>query len=743
MNKKILLASLLSVVTLVGCVDPLPPIGPGSSPSEPQPSEPSQPGPSVDQTDPSVDVNDPLKDDLKKSVELKLSVNYDKATTMKYTETDDYVTPAGNRIKTGDWKPVWKEIQNKLNLAINDVSPTNGKAVDEFKNTWKTNQFADIACANLTDIVSVSVETGTLLDLNEYLEYLPNFSAFLEDNPAVSRSITTAKYGDANASGVYFLPYFDGYDDLEKMTLVRADYIRKILDDEYDATKDTAAGDWTTNQYTATVADAAYSVEVPKGMDQEGTKVINKAEVKNIVTQQNELAAGDRTGAKMVKQLRDYIDARYGSQFAKRSDLFLGVDSCYDADEMIALMRVVRNSPELLTGSAATEMIPFVPREYNNQRIADMYRWAGQLWGVRGVESRMGYFYIDKDGNIQDARGDAAIADMIENLNKLYNEGLILKDFHEVANYGTTKGTYAASVIVGGNPDYQGFMEYDYAQTQGAWNDYEGSLAVDGYDFRPILGGVAKWDDGDAETNYFHFTESWRSVKTQGWCLNASLAEEGNEAKLARALSLVDFFYSYEGQMLNSYGPESEGYTDGTITYMGREIPKCSEGFLEQLATLTAGNYTNYLRKYVGASLPIGYVKEQGMEYQCTSDNAKFGLEVINKAIEEGTYKHLEVADAENPFYQIVPSAFLLTKGDSQSVTEYEKNLGVINNKSNKEVYNEWDYYVLHGFGGTKGTGEDAEVLNTKAQYLAEVNETWELAKLVKIYRDAYSKMIL
>ena len=79
------------------------------------------------------------------------------------------------------------------------------------------------------------------------------------------------------------------------------------------------------------------------------------------------------------------------------------------------------------------------------------------------------------------------------------------------------------SVRVNPNEKYVGFMEYDYSQTQGVWNDKAGSKAIEGYDFRPILGAVANWDDGDASTGYYHFTESWRSVKTQGWCINAAL----------------------------------------------------------------------------------------------------------------------------------------------------------------------------------------------------------------------------
>ena len=422
-------------------------------------------------------------------------------------------------------------------------------------------------------------------------------------------------------------------------------------------------------------------------------------------------------------------------------DLFLGVDSCYDADEMVALMRVVRNSPELLTGNAAIDMVPFVPREYNNQRIADLYRWAGQLWGVRGVESRSGYLYVDKDGKIQDARGDEEIAGMLENLNDLYAEGLILQNFQAKEGYGQTTGKFAESIVVGGNEAYAGFMEYDYSQTQGVWNDKPGSLAIDGYDFRPILGGVAKWDDGEASTNYFHFTESWRSVKSQGWSLNAALVED--EGKLMRALALADYFYSPEGHALNSYGPESEGYTQGTINYQGKEVPKFTQAALDQLndANIGGGSYTNYLRYFVGATLPVGYVKEQGMEYQCTSENSKNGLTIINKAIELGTYKHVECAITENPFYTIVPSAFSLDSNQASQLAVLEDNakLGRINSQNSTSAYNMWDNYVMYGFGGT--TAANAK-LETKEEYLALINTTYKLTDVVKIYNDAYEIMV-
>lgn len=728
MNKKILLVSLLAI-GLVGCDDPREsstPVEPSTPPVESSTPEESTPG---------------YTPDLSANVELKLSVNYqNEKTGMKYQLDNEYSTPAGTQVKKGDWKPVWKTLQSELNFTINDVTPEAGKAVDKFKNDWATDQFADMACGNVSDITKQSVTGGTILNIEEYMEYLPNFSAFLEENPIVRQSITTTKYGTTDETGIYYFPYFDGFADLEKMTLVRADWVRKLLDDELVEGVDTNAGIWTTNEYTPKVADKSYSVTVPESLETTGTKTINKAEVTNIIEQQNALAAADRTGDKMAKQLRDYIDAKYGNQFAKRSDLFLGVDSCYDADEMVALMRVVRVSPARLTGNAAIEVVPFVPREYNNQRIADMYRWAGQLWGVRGVESRMGYLYIDAEGAIQDARGDAKLADVLENLNALYDEGLILKNFQSKAGYGVTDGKYAQSIVVGGNAAYAGFMEYDYSQTQGVWNDKPGSVATEGYDFRPILGGVAKWDDGDEATNYFHFTESWRSVKTQAWCLNANLAND--EAKLLRALALADYFYSEEGHVLNSFGPESEGYTSGVINYQGREVPKFTDATLAQLndPNIGAGSYTNYLRQFVGATLPVGYIKEQGMEYQCTSANAMNGLTIINKAIEVGTYKHVECAMTENPFFTIVPSAMSLSSGDATIVSELEASdkLGLINSNGSTSTWNLWDDYVMYGFGGTKGEAK----LETKAQYLEMINTTWKLSDLVLIYNDAYELMI-
>ena len=680
-----------------------------------------------------------IPDDVDSKVTLDISLNYNSTTGMKYAKDKDYTTPNGTVIKKGDFLPVWSAVQEQLDFTINDVTDSTGKATDYFENNWQKGQFADIAVGNVTKIVEYSVQgsSESILDLKPYIDSgkMPNFKKFLDSNPIVKVSLETSKYGNANQTAIYYAPYFDGMDDIEKYTLVRADFIEKLLDADFDSVDwDTNSTLWTEAKYTGT-EESSYSVTVPKSMDSKETKTVTKASTENIVDQQNALAQSDRTSKVMVKQYRDYLNAKYGTQYSKLSDIFLGVDACYDADEMIALMRLVKVSPKALTGNENTNMIAFVPREYNNQRIADLYRWAGQLWGVRGVESRCGYLYIGSDGKVHDARGDKEIVTMLDNLNKLYTEGLILQNFHQKEQFGVTDGKYASKIMVGGNPDYCGFMEYDYSQTQGAWNDKDGSKSVEGYNFRPILGAVADWK---GDKNYFHFTESWRSVKTEGWCISSAVAS--NEKKLNKAIELFDYFYSDEGQTLYTCGPASEGYTSGTITYKGAEVPKLSDKALEQFHDTNIGkdSYTDYFRQYVGAGLNNGSIKNYGVEIQCTSANAVVGCNIVAHAIEVGTYKHVEMNQTDDEFFTICPSSFNLSQGDSTKVSTLDTGgLGNINSKSSSSTYNIWDNYVMYGFGNKAGD----DTLQTQEGYLNYINNTLKLTELVTIYNNAYKLM--
>lgn len=674
------------------------------------------------------------KPDLSQSTTVRMSVNYGATGTgMKYDGDSKvslpYTAPDGTTYSSGDFKPVYKHLQEALNFSISDVTVSGSKAVDAFKNDWATAAYkgVDLLCGNVSDIVNKSVAADSFVNLLDYAEYLPNLMGFLDANPVIKASVTTQAYGEANKNAIYYSPYFDGNDDLEKMTLLRTDYVKKLLDENNaDADYDTAAT--VSTKYSKTVANGTYEITVPVSLTSNDTKVITKNITNNIIDIQNALPVKD--GKSLTQALRTYIKATYGDQYANPSDLFIGVDAAYDADEMVALMRCVKASPKLLTGDANTAMFPFIPRQHNNQRIADLFRWGGQMWGVRGVESRSEYLYFGTDGKLHDARGDQAAVDLLENLNELYQEGLILSDFENASSNGASSGAFNNKFIAGNGG---GFMEYDYSQTQGVLNDNAASKLVEGYDFSPVLPAVANWK---GDNKYFHFTESWRSVKTQAWALTTD--SKSDNVRFMRALAIMDYFYSEEGHNLNSYGPEAEGYTNGTINYLGRKVPKFTQAALDQCKNLASGSYTDYLRYFVGATLPVGYIKEQGMEYQMTHAKAMAGLDKINKGIELGTLKHVTASiENEDPFFKIVPSSFRISSGDATTLTNLSVNISTINTNGSTSNYSLWNKYVMYGFGGTYGS----ETLQSKEGYLTMVNTTWDLTRFVKIYQDSYDLM--
>ena len=110
-----------------------------------------------------------------------------------------------------------------------------------------------------------------------------------------------------------------------------------------------------------------------------------------------------------------------------------------------------------------------------------------------------------------------------------------------------------------------GFMSYDYNQTQTIMN---ATKLQDGEKYMAVMVPVARWFDGtDPNGVYMRFTESWRSVKTDGWALSkAGIGDDTN--KLYAALALIDYAYSEKGQILMSYGPDAFIKTNADGSYV-------------------------------------------------------------------------------------------------------------------------------------------------------------------------------
>ena len=553
----------------------------------------------------------------------------------------------GKTYQTGDLKPTWVEVQNRLGMVFEDKYQGNS-ATKEFE-FWKDRlNEVDMVAGNASVLSEYGV-AGSVVNIAEYLDQMPNFKAYLEANPIVRLSIT----GDTNTGAIYFSPYFDGVNDIERMPLMRADWVAKLLDGE---------GEFTADKSGKTPA-AVYEPYMPTSgkvtvdvVNLEGTAVESVTKdydaAGNIVAAMN--AAGSVDGVTAVNMLRTYIDTAYAGYYGtQRSNLFIGQNAAWDADEMVALLRCVVANAQTLNGTDTIQGL-FSREDNNNQRRVDMFRFAGTLFGVRGLESRQDYLYVGADGKLHDARQEEATFIAMERMNALAQEGLISKSFIDMSEEST------ATML----ENDLGFMHYDYNQTQTVYNE---TKLQDGEKYMAVMVPVARWNDGEGE-KFMRFTESWRSVKTDGWAISVK-GVEGNPDKLNACLKLIDYAYSEEGQILMSYGPDAFIKTGETFLFNGKEMPVIADATYAELWEKASGNYTNYARQYLGSTL--SFLKSQAFEFQCTHEVGKEGAGHISTAIGLGTIKHPELALAANPWYTSVPTVLPNTKVENDMINTY------------------------------------------------------------------------
>jgi putative aldouronate transport system substrate-binding protein len=695
---------------------------------------------------------------------------------ISYTAADISGTaymPDGQQYSSGDLKPAWKELQTQLNVTFKDT----------FQNKSSNTQITDpIDNKNLTDydvitgsLQSISENSTQFLNLADYLQYMPNYTAFLNANAVTVYSLT----GDENGA-MYAAPYFDGNDDIEKYSMVNYLWVYDILDNDLkdysttfaaqaaaksadgvtiDGTKASATaymgqkGSYTIE--TTSLTDSTKTVKVKvdydaalaaaKDTSSELGAALNAAAGKaytedsgNIVDLQNfviNAKSGEVTGKQLATILRAYVKVAYtvdGKQFySKLSDVFCSSSAAWDVDLLVGMSRCVVTCSKDLTSSVDSEanIYAISARQTTTQRRVDLVALAGELYGVRGMESRYEYAYFDANGQLQDARADASSYELINNISNLTKEGLVLIGGLDANGKATTVSTT--------NSGTQTFMLHDYVQTQTKTGISTTDKTV--YNFAPIVNAVSKWDttgDGTHET-IMRFTESWRSVKNTGFCIPVE-SVRNNPEKLAAVLGFIDYLFSSDGQLLMSYGTQSTNgntnangwwyaneasgvslseiatlvadetnYADaqyevkdkyksqyfiykgkiytGTY-YNGTQVPTLTDANLKfykgETVTVSGndikqktgnilisqvGNYTNYARYCIGSTLPIGN-KNQGFEYQATAQCGIDGAKIVDTAIQNGTLKHvvLSLEDKQSPWYLEVPTALPLS-GSGQS----------------------------------------------------------------------------
>jgi putative aldouronate transport system substrate-binding protein len=589
--------------------------------------------------------------------ELRMGTGYNNAKTGLVFDAEvagEGITLAdGKTYNTGDLKPTWVAIQDTLGIKFISVYQGNGASA-EF-DYWKEQMDNVDVLSGTAAKLSEAGEAGLVVNIAEYLDQMPNFKAYLDANPIVKLSIT----GNTDTGAIYFSPYFDGVNDIERMPLMRIDWVKKLLDGEGAFTAADGCGTTAAPVYQPYMPTSGkIEIETPN-LEGTAVEIVTKDydAYGNIVAKMNE--KGSMTGEEAVNMLREYIDKTYNGYYGtERSNLFIGQNAAWDADELVALLRCVVSNAKTLNGTDTVQGL-FSREDANNQRRVDMFRFAGHLFGVRGLESRQDYLYVDTDGTLKDARQEVATYEALARMNTLVQEGLISAAFVNGEDVKTKD--YLSNDL--------GFMHYDYNQTQTIYND-DDSVLQDGEAYEAVMVPVALWQDGAEGGTYMRFTESWRSVKTDGWGI--SIAGVGsNTDKLNAALALIDYAYSPEGTIRMSYGPDEfiKKNDDGsyvTFSFNGQEMPEIADATRAELWEKASGNYTNYARQFLGSTL--SFMKSQAFEFQCTTEAGREGAGKISKAIALGTIKHPELALAENSWYTSVPTILPTTKAENDEL---------------------------------------------------------------------------
>ncbi len=705
-----LMLVLVMMLTLVACPKPPVPTTPSSSSSSTGGEE---------KPDAKFDL------EYAKDTVLRMATGYQK-TTQGISFKDSSVFKGnptltladGKTYKVGDLKPTWAELELRLGVKFEDKWTGAGSAEKEF-NVWAEKLGEVDMISGSASILNENGVAGKLVNIAEYLDHMPNFKAYLEANPIVRLSIT----GDTTNGAIYFSPYFDGVNDIERMPLMRTDWVVKLLDGEGEFTA-SASNTLAAAVYTPYMPTSGkVSVDVVK-LDKSGVETITKDYDKagNIVAKMN--AAGTLDGVAAVNMLRKYIDEAYNGYYGtQRSNLFVGQNAAWDADELVALLRCVVANPQTLNGKDSVEGL-FSREDDNNQRRVDMFRFAGTLFGVRGLESRQDYLYVGSDGLLHDARQEEATYVALERMNAMMQEGLISDSFKNGADTDTKTMLQ----------DDAGFMHYDYNQTQTIHNEPSAGVLQEGEKYMAVMVPVARWNDGTGE-QYFRFTESWRSVKTDGWAISLE-GVAGNDDKLHAALALIDYAYSKEGQILMSYGPDAfiAKNEDGSMKmfdFNGQEWPVIADATYDELWELEGGNYTNYARHYLGSTL--SFAKSQSFEYQCTQVVGKEGAGNISTAIGFGTIKHPELALTENPWWSSVPTVLPTTKTENDMISGYTQlgSKGIFSSAKGGE-----NLLINIICGGYSGEGT-----SNRNEALATIRDTWGGKNYLVLKNDAWIRL--
>lgn len=609
---------------------------------------------------------------LAESLDLNIAVGNNNR-TITYQQSTPLELPDGTVISQGELKGTWQYIQEQLGFQINDVALQDQTATE----------MMDVAAATRFDGATVfggnSVAQdfmaygaqGYFVRLNDYLDQMPNFAAYLEENPNIAKAIT------AYDGGIYHIPYAAELGNYARVLCGREAWVIALLDSDEAFEGETD---------TLTPAYEGF-------WDRNAT---------NVIALQNEAADGTLTRDVARDVLLAYIADTY-PDLAKPSDLYLNDTAKYDIDELVALWRVVKLSPNTLskvtTGDVVADTVisPFFVRQTSyREDYLRLLQYFGQR--VHGSDSYTSRFYLDADGVLQFSYAEDKFLEGVGYLAQIYSEGLVHSEFADLSNSERFRNPLYSEDDVEGSQRF-GFMTLDWiASTTAANEDVVGML--------PPLTKMGS-------DEFIYFNENTRVIKPDGWVISAASSPE----EINAALALFDYFFSEEGNVVQNYGPPWAREEGGVFEGMDEiSYPKFAQWTLDTACELKNCDVSGFLRDFVGSQIPIGYQKEIGFEWQYTKNRGWDAWSLwIDKPVLSTSY------GSEDPLFRLVPPVFSLTEQDSAKLAQL-----AVGNDQRDAIF----LFI---------TGADTAVDSVEA--LKDLYLEAGIEDYIEVYRNAYARM--
>lgn len=561
--------------------------------------------------------------DLAKADTLKINFAMgNNARTMTYQKANPLTLPDGSIITQGDLKPTWQYIEKQLGFNIVDTTVQDQKGEEMIDIAAATSFTGDTIYGGQSiaeDLMKYGAQ-GYMINLKEYLDYMPHFKAYLTSNPNIAKAIT------AYDGGIYHAPYAAELGNFARAFVGRPAWVTALLDSTDALVAET---------HTLNVAYEGYWDRFSS----------------NVIALQNAAAKdGVLDQAAALKVLKDYI-AETHPDLAKPSDLFVGETAVYDVDEMIALFRVIELSPNTLskvtTGKVVpdTEISPFFVRKSKYRE--DVLKMLNYFDGVtvHTSDSYGARYEADAEGNVYYTYANDNFLDKLNYLQQWFSEGLIHSEFADLS----IKDEFRKSMFFADGTEGQrqfGFMTYDwFASTTG------GSDKT--FAFLPPVTTITS----GGVNEFVHYIENTRAIKPDGWSIAKSASEEERNA----AFALFDYMYTEEGADVQVYSiPECTvegGVFEGPD---GTEYPLFSQWVRDTAGEFKNGDVSGFLRDFMGSLLAVGYQKEIGFELQTTNEHGFMGWELYtNKNVLTPSY------GSDNPRFRMMPPVISLNDQDA------------------------------------------------------------------------------